>query len=184
MHNVEFKAELRDPALAVGICRKLGVTHAGDLRQIDTYYRITSGRLKRRETTYLDGSAATPEVEYIFYDRSDRPNPRLSHYMIYDERSARERFGAQSLPVEVVVHKTRSLYLTGPVRIHLDEVDGLGRFIEFEAAVSRAHSIRSCHDQIVQLRDSFRPATGEAIAIGYADLLRIERETAAGPAGR
>jgi adenylate cyclase class IV len=178
MHNVEFKAELRDLPLAQAICRRLGATHAGQMRQLDTYYRVPSGRLKRRETTHAAEPGQT-EVEYIFYDRADRPAPRLSHYIIYDEPTARERFGVRPLPVEVSVAKTRTLFITGPVRIHLDEVDGLGRFIEFEAVVSRAHPVQRCHDLVAQLRDAFLPVLGEAISVGYADLLRLELESAA-----
>ncbi|MEO1584336.1 MAG: class IV adenylate cyclase [Planctomycetota bacterium] len=185
MHNVEFKAELRDLSLARAISLKLGATHAGDMRQVDTYYKVATGRLKRREITFLDeaGKGEPPEVEYIFYDRPDLTTPRLSHYVVYDEPTARERFGTRDLPVELVVAKTRRLFLTGPVRIHLDEVEGLGTFIEFEAVVSRAHTVRSCHEMLAKLRTDFQPALGEAIAVSYSDLQRIEQQTQAEAVG-
>jgi adenylate cyclase class IV len=182
MHNVEFKAELRDLDLARAIARQLGATHAGDMRQVDTYYKVASGRLKRREITYLDGGddgaeKAEPEIEYIFYDRPDQASPRLSHYVIYDEATARERFGTRDLPVELTVSKRRCLFLTGPVRIHLDEVDDLGRFIEFEGVVSRAHTVRTCHELVSKLREHFQPAMGEPIAVSYSDLQRLEQSS-------
>lgn len=182
MHNVEFKAELRDLDLARAIARQLGATHAGDMRQVDTYYKVASGRLKRREITYLNGGdegaeKAEPEIEYIFYDRPDQTAPRLSHYVVYDEPTARERFGTRDLPVELTVAKKRCLFLTGPVRIHLDEVDDLGTFIEFEAVVSRAHPVRACHEMLAKLRGHFTPTLGEPIAVSYCDLQRLERET-------
>ena len=49
MHNVEFKSELRDLELAQSICKAMGATHAEILEQTDTYYKVPSGRLKRRE---------------------------------------------------------------------------------------------------------------------------------------
>ena len=36
-------------------------------------------------------------------------------------------------PVDIVVEKSRHLFLHGNTRIHLDEVDGLGSFLELEA---------------------------------------------------
>ncbi|MGP1272569.1 MAG: class IV adenylate cyclase [Phycisphaerales bacterium] len=178
MHNVEYKAELRDPPLGRAIARRLGATLAAELAQEDTYYRVPSGRLKRREIVSTDG---TREIEYIFYDRPDLTTPRLSHYVIYDEPTARERFGTRSLPIDIVVTKRREVFLTGPVRIHLDEVRSLGSFLEFEAVVSRDHPVRRCHELVADLREAFRPATGEPIAVGYADLLRMERDFVAQP---
>jgi adenylate cyclase, class 2 len=40
---------------------------------------------------------------------------------------------SSALGIKVVVAKKRSLFLWNEVRIHLDEVKGLGNFIEFEA---------------------------------------------------
>ena len=49
MHNVEFKCELRDLPLARSILKAKGASFIGELRQTDTYYKISSGRLKKRE---------------------------------------------------------------------------------------------------------------------------------------
>ncbi|VAX40118.1 hypothetical protein MNBD_PLANCTO03-1518, partial [hydrothermal vent metagenome] len=49
MHNVEYKAELRDMAMAKATCRAVGASHIITLEQTDTYFRVPSGRLKRRE---------------------------------------------------------------------------------------------------------------------------------------
>lgn len=177
MHNVEFKAELRDLELARSICRQLGATHAGDLRQVDTYFKVASGRLKKREITYPSEPEAAADVEFIFYDRPDQTSPRLSHFVVYDEQTARERFGTRGLPIELTVAKHRCLFLTGPVRIHLDTVDDLGTFMEFEAIVSRAHPVRKCHELVGQLRQHFQPVIGEAIAVSYCDLMRLEQQS-------
>ena len=50
MQNVEYKCELRDPELVRGVCARTGATHVGTVRQLDTYFRIPDGRLKKRET--------------------------------------------------------------------------------------------------------------------------------------
>jgi len=168
MHNVEFKAELRDLALAETICKAMGATHAEVLEQTDTYYKVPSGRLKRREQT-------GHETEYIFYDRADKAEARLSHYVIYDEVSARQRFACDSLPVLVVVRKKRVVYLIEQIRIHLDTVDHLGTFLELEAVVSRAHNVRDCHEKVQQIRTKLRPALGEMLSTSYSDMLMGEQ---------
>lgn len=164
MHNVEYKAELRDPVMARAACQAIGAAFIITLRQVDTYFRVPSGRLKRRE---CEGEP----TEWIFYDRRDEARPRLSCFTIYSEAMARERFGVAPLPELVVVRKTRDLYLHENVRIHLDEVEGLGRFLEFEALVSPGFPVARCHAAVDQLRATFGPALGEPLSCSYSDLL-------------
>jgi len=169
MQNIEFKAELRDPALARTICGSIDAPFVATLRQIDTYYRVPDAKLKKRE---LVGAAAPPE--YIFYSRPSRSRPKLSNYTIYTEAQALDRFGASPLPIWVVVKKSRDLHMYKNVRIHLDSVEGLGHFIEFEAVVSPPRNMAACHTLIDELRRLFAPALGELIACGYAELLAAE----------
>lgn len=170
MHNVEFKCELRDPDLARAIILRHGATFIGTLEQTDTYFRIPSGRLKKRE------QPGEP-TEFIFYDRENRTRPKLSHFRIYSEAEALERFGTSPLPVWIVVRKRRDLYLLGNVRLHVDQVDGLGFFLELEALVSTSTNVARCHASIAELREMLRPALGEAIAVGYSDLLAQDVES-------
>lgn len=171
MHNIEFKAELLDPSLARTICQSLGATSVGVLEQTDTYYRLPSGRLKKRE---CPGQAP----EWIFYDRQDRSRPKLSAFTIYTENQARARFGEGPMPVWIIVRKLRDLYMLGNVRIHLDRVEGLGEFLEFEALVSMDNSVAKCHAAVEDLRARLQPALGEPIACSYADLLAAEADEA------
>jgi len=168
MQNVEFKAELRDIALARTGCRALGASFEGELRQTDTYFRAADARFKRRET---EGR----ETEYVLYRRPDRTRAKISRYELYSEEEGSERFGAAERAVLGVVRKVREVYLLENVRIHLDRVEGLGNFVEFEAVVSRACNVRRAHLRIDRLRRRLHGVMGEAISCGYIDLL----ETAA-----
>jgi predicted adenylyl cyclase CyaB len=164
MQNVEFKAELRDPQLARIICKHVGAQHLMKFAQKDTYYKVPSGRLKKREQD-------NEPIEYILYHRHDRVRPKLSHFTIYSEEQALERFGEREMPVLVVVEKIRDLWMYKNVRVHLDEVQDLGLFIECEALVSPKQHLGRCHRRIAKLRKKFGPAMGEMIACGYAELL-------------
>lgn len=174
MHNVEIKAELRDLPLARAICHALKATKIATLEQTDTYYKLATGRLKKRE-------CVGEPTEYVFYDRENRARPRLSHFTIYSENEASERFGATPMPVWVVVKKTRELYMLGSVRIHLDSVQDLGTFIEFEALVSPSNNVARCHESVAGLRGSFAPVMGEIIAVSYSDMIAGQIESRAAP---
>ncbi len=169
MQNVEYKAELRDIDLARTIAAALRVPYVMTSQQVDTYYRIPDARLKKRQ---IEGSL----VEFIFYSRINRIRPKLSQFTIYSEHQARERFGAELPPVWKVVKKIREIYMSDGVRVHLDTVDGLGGFIEFEALVCPERNLARCHEAIDKLRKAFAPAMGEAIACSYVDLIAQDDE--------
>jgi adenylate cyclase class IV len=169
MQNVEYKAELQDLALARTIAASIGALHADTLRQTDTYFRVPDAKLKKRETV-------GHPTEWVFYSRPGRTKAKLSTFTIYPEPLALERFGAHPLPVWAVVKKVRELWTYQGVRIHLDTVEGLGDFLEFEALVCPERNLARCHELVEQLTAKFRPALGEPIACGYADLLAAESE--------
>jgi len=163
MQNIEFKAELRDVEAARRQCANLGAKPIAMLEQSDTYFKLATGRLKRRET------AGRP-TEWIVYDRRDVVHPRLSSFTILTEKQARVRWGSMSLKPWVTVVKHRELWMLNYVRIHLDNVDRLGWFIEFEAKVTKRHDARQCRMAVDHLREAFGPVLGEAIAASYCDL--------------
>jgi adenylate cyclase class IV len=169
MQNVELKAELRDPEAARQQCRLLGAKCIGVSRQTDVYYRLIDGRLKRR-------SAPGEPVEWIYYHRTDSVSPTLSNYTILSEQQARRRWGTHSLREWVTVVKSRELWMLDGVRIHLDEVDDLGTFIEFETLISPEFDAKACHTAAEELREIFHPLLGELIAVSYCDLMEQQEE--------
>jgi adenylate cyclase class IV len=172
MQNYEFKAELRDPSLARAICKKINAPLSVRLRQTDTYYNISRGRLKKRESIALDRAVGSPEpVEYIFYERPTRVAPKVSEFQLYSQAELMERYGQSPLPIWLVVEKTRELYMWNGVRLHIDEVIGLGWYFEFEILVSGDEAEGLVEKQAEQLRATFAPVLGEPIAGSYSDLL-------------
>ncbi|MEM9064642.1 MAG: class IV adenylate cyclase [Planctomycetota bacterium] len=167
MKNVEFKAELRDAKLAADILRTIGATHIATLEQTDTYYNVASGRLKRRE-------CVGEPTEYIRYERPDAAEPRISEFTIYSENEAIAQFGTRPLPVRAVVKKTRELWMHGPVRVHLDDVERLGRFLEFEALLGRGCAESRGRELVTMLRDKLAPVIGEPVSRGYADMIETK----------
>jgi len=172
MKNLELKAELRDPNLARLICKKIGASPVVKLRQTDTYYNVARGRLKKRTSIAIDRAVGSPEpIEYIFYERENRTDAKVSNYHIYTQAQVQERFGQAPLPVWLEVEKNRELYLLGSTRIHIDDVIDLGWHFEFEILLDANTDMDNANEQASNLRATFLPALGEPIATSYADLL-------------
>jgi adenylate cyclase class IV len=124
--NVELKARDPDPGRSLEISLALGAEDHGWLQQLDTYFRAPQERLKLRE----QGNIA----ELIYYERFDEAIERESNYRIIciEDPEALMDALAAALGVLISVEKSRQLLLWHDVRIHLDEVPGLGSFIELE----------------------------------------------------
>jgi predicted adenylyl cyclase CyaB len=96
--------------------------------QTDTYFATRRGRLKLRESSLSGG-------QLIPYLRPDQTGPKRADYRVVPVEDAawmRETLG-QLLGLHRVVRKRREIFLVDNVRIHLDEVEGLGTFLELEA---------------------------------------------------
>ncbi len=164
MQNVEIKAELRDLEAARACCRSLGAKRVSIFEQIDTYFKLPDGRLKRRESQ-------DEPTEWIFYHRKDRIRATLSTFTILSNNEARDRWSVDGLDPWLVVRKKRELWMIENVRIHLDEVDELGIFLELEALVDKFFPVKECQIKIAHLQEQFQPVLGELISVGYSDLL-------------
>src|SRR5215204_3744415 len=126
--NVELKAHDPDPARTLERALAARAEDRGLIRQRDTYFAVRHGRLKLREE---EPGGAT----LIAYDRPDAATERVSDYRLVpvaEPALLRDALVAAT-GVAVVVEKRRELLMWETVRIHLDEVDGLGAFLELEA---------------------------------------------------
>jgi adenylate cyclase class 2 len=79
---------------------------------------------------------------------------------------------AATIGVRVVVTKRRRLFLWRDVRIHLDNVERLGRFIELEAVAPPNSDLTHEHRLIAELRDALAITDERLVAVGYAEQLR------------
>jgi adenylate cyclase class 2 len=165
MENVEIKARCADLAAMRRAVRNAGAVWERDLEQVDTYFSVRQGRLKLRRE---DGGEQT----LIFYLRPDDDAPKLSRYELV--RIARDQPIAamleQALGVKTVVRKRRQLWRRDNIRIHLDEVEGLGTFIEFEVEVVPGRDPAACRRQAGQLLEQLGLTNADLIAGSYSDL--------------
>ena len=132
MRNVELKARDPDPARSLERALALGAEDKGEIKQRDIYFSGAGGRLKLRESE-TDGSPLWDElIEYSRADSTDASTSTYRRVPVADAAALQEALDA-AYGTLVIVVKRRRLLLWEGVRIHLDEVEGLGNFIEFEA---------------------------------------------------
>jgi adenylate cyclase class 2 len=164
--NLELKARDTDPERSLATCKNLGAEDHGILLQKDTYFHVTRGRLKLRRQN--DGNA-----QLIAYERPNLTGRRESHYRIVEVNDVSELEAALAgvLDIAAVVKKTRRLFVFDGVRIHLDQVEGLGRFIEFEGVASENGSLARYEDLLSDLRKSFVIEDSDLLAESYCDLI-------------
>ena len=139
--------------------------------QQDTYFQAPRGRLKLREE-----KGARPHL--IGYERADLLGGRESRYRIIETDQPDELKAALrgTLGLKVVVAKKRWLFLWEGVRIHLDQVAGLGDFIEFEAIADATSDLSHEEAQVARLRQAFEIEDANLVGASYCDLVS-ERET-------
>jgi homotetrameric cytidine deaminase len=166
MRNIEFKARDPQPGRTLELALALGAEDRGEIAQTDTYFSRARGRLKLREQD-------PGEAELIQYHRADAPGARESEYRrvpAADARAFRAALDA-ALGILVVVEKRRRLLLHENVRIHLDEVDGLGSFVELEAVAAPESDLAAEHDKVRRLRAELGVAEDSLVPRSYSDLL-------------
>lgn len=144
-----------------------GAQKQGTLLQVDTYFTVQSGRLKLRE---INGQTC----ELIYYQRPDTDDSRASLYEIVplDCDAARKILSilATSIGTRTVVKKERELWLYEDTRIHLDQVEGLGTYVELETVVGdQPEAVAEAeHRTVLQALDLQRC---KKCPLSYSDLL-------------
>ena len=162
--NVELKALDRDPAATLERALAAGARDHGTIVQRDTYFAARHGRLKLREE---DPGGA----HLIAYERADAALARQAAHRIARVGAPAELRAALATTLGVigVIDKRRRLLLWDTVRIHLDDVAGVGRFVELEAVAGEDSDLAREHEQIRLLREVLGIGD-EAIQTGsYAD---------------
>lgn len=152
--NVEIKARVHDFSALRSRAEQLSDTVVQVIPQVDTFFFTAKGRLKLRELGPSNG-------QLVYYERPDRGGPKRSDYHIFETRDPEPLKTALTLALGVrgVVRKVRHLYLVGQTRLHLDNVEGLGQFMELE----------------VVLRPPQSESEGQAIAAGLMSRLGIDQ---------
>jgi predicted adenylyl cyclase CyaB len=164
--NVEIKAKCDEPSSI----RTYLETHKGEFRgtdhQTDTYFHVANGRLKLREGAI--------ENNLIYYERKNVAGAKGSNFQlvkIQDTKALKDVL-SRSLGIKVIVEKKREIYFIENVKFHIDEVRGLGNFMEIEASnlyaeLAREELQRQCEFYLQELHIM----NSDLVSVSYSDIL-------------
>lgn len=164
--NVEIKARTHSP----GFVRQYLIDHKADFKgtdqQTDTYFTVTQGRLKLREGNI--------ENNLIYYNRTNQAGPRRSQFYLVKVEDAKglKEVLTKSCGIKMIVQKKREIYYIDNVKFHIDEVPGLGSFIEIEAGNILANKTE---DELLEQCNFYLKEFGikeeYLVALSYSDML-------------
>src|SRR5215475_5256835 len=122
--NIEIKARCLNPQTIRDVLHGYHADFRGTDHQIDTYFKVTQGRLKLREGNI--------ENALIYYEREEQEGPKRSTVTLVPVTpgSLLKALLTQALGILMVVEKHRDIYFIDNVKFHLDEVEQLGTFVE------------------------------------------------------
>jgi adenylate cyclase class IV len=140
--NLELKVACRPEGLALRreLLARAGIPVDARLWQRDVYFKVPDGRLKLRWMVRDHGGESRISAELITYARPDEAASRWSDYSVepvaLDMVDALETKLLAAHGVLAIIVKQRVVALWGATRIHLDEVEVLGCFIELETVLT------------------------------------------------
>jgi len=167
--NVEIKARLSDPDRIRSILEELVDSPPEILEQTDTFFSVSSGRFKLR----VQGGRS----ELIYYERPDTASAKESRYSVIriDEPDLLRAVLAEAIGVRGTVKKRRFLYRIGKTRVHLDEVEGLGSFLELEVVLDEGEMVEDGVATANRLMGKLGIEDEDLVACAYIDLLEEKR---------
>lgn len=164
--NIEIKARATDVDRQRAAAEQIADGPPELLEQTDVFFPVPNGRLKLR----IFG----PECgELIQYHREDHAGPRSSDYIraATAEPETLRLVLTRALGTIGAVVKKRWVYMVGATRIHLDDVAGLGWFLEIEAVIGEQQDAVEGRRAVDRILSQLEIRADDLIPIAYIDLL-------------
>lgn len=170
---VELKAKISSREEVGARLRSLGAVFVTTLRQRDVYFNGVRGRLKLR----LQEPGADQLVQY---DRPDLASAKGSRIQVsvLPPGHGMETLLSNALGVATVVTKQRDVFDWDGTRVHVDRVDGLGEYVEFERLVGPEGATSQDREHLLGLAARLGISTDALEAGSYADLLKSRARAA------
>lgn len=184
IHNIDTKAKIKNLQEKEQLVKEIGEFQYEET-QVDTYFKVKKGKLKIRESPH--------EASLILYDRPTKKiretnilifgatfNPASAKSLTTGEITNLKNILMKVLDVKVIITKKRKIYFTkslsipGELRIHIDNVNDLGKFIEFEIQTTEKKEGKKL---IRNLLERCKISEDALIEDSYSDLLKKRKFT-------
>ena len=164
--NIEIKAHILSLEAVARKAAAIADQGPFELEQDDTFFPCESGRLKLRAFSSDSG-------ELIFYRRPDQQGPKESFYLL-SPTSVPDTL-RQTLLLAYGqtgrVRKHRTLFIVGRTRVHLDDVQDLGKFLELEVVLNENEPAEHGIREALELMSKLGVEPSQLIEGAYVDLL-------------
>jgi predicted adenylyl cyclase CyaB len=165
LKNIEIKARINDFEKVKKIIEDICSIPIEIEQQEDTFFNTTHGRLKLRESD--------SESAIMYYNRPNSHEPKQSDIVLslIDNPNTLKTVLDKSIGIRGIVYKKRILYKYEQTRIHLDDVKGLGKFIELEVILKPDQTSGDGELIAYKLMDKFGIQKSDLIDVAYIDLI-------------
>jgi len=164
--NIEVKARIENPQQTVATLRAIGAQPIEQSTQEDIFFSVPRGRLKVRS----DNAGL---CELVYYRRPNQTGPAISSYYrrhlndaALKKEELRTLFGISN-----VVRKKRAVFLRRGARINVDQVDGLGSFLEIEVPLDQKRNANRAMVVVRELMGKLCLQDHDLVPEAYEDLL-------------
>ena len=165
----EIKASCDDVDFLHNKLLSIGADFNGVDHQVDTYYKVSKGRLKLR--------MGTIEKNLISYFRPNDSSVKKSDvsFQAIEEGSNIPEILLRNLEILCIVDKRRKIYFIDNVKFHIDEVKSLGSFMEIEAIAdqSKPQSYTFLQSQCEKYMNLLGIKKADLIDQSYSDMLML-----------
>ncbi|KHJ92505.1 putative adenylyl cyclase CyaB [Oesophagostomum dentatum] len=169
--NVEIKAKVRNREEILKLAKGLTGTEPTLLIQHDIFYNSPQGRLKMRSVE----EQGEERTELIWYDRPDQVGPKLCNFTKFEVpagiRDPLKEVLRSSMGVKGEVKKVRNLFLLDRTRIHIDNVEGLGDFMELEVCLRGSEQATDGEHIADEIRQKLGVLSEDLLEGAYMDML-------------
>ncbi|MDD4803922.1 MAG: class IV adenylate cyclase [Candidatus Paceibacterota bacterium] len=163
MTNFEIKINIQSLDVIEKNLKRIGATYKYDMHQIDHYFGVGVFKEKIRE---IDNK----EIQKISYHRNEISGKKESNYSIKKINKEEKEKILNEENILCVVEKIRKFWIYKNTRVHLDNVFGLGHFLELETVIKDITQ----EEGLVEFKDVLKILKidiKESVACSYSDLI-------------
>ena len=167
---VELKAKVDNLGPIRRKLKALKAKHAGTFQQIDLYFDVPKGRLKLRQIN-------NEKTQLIYYERENISKPKRSDIFVIEipESKAFIALLKKILKAKITVKKLREIYWHLRTQIHLDTVDSLGCYVEFERkTLNTLKEIERNTQLLEKLMEKLEINPENLEKLSYSDLVNLK----------
>lgn len=164
--DITIKARCDNPAQTESILLGLNAVFQGMDAQTDTYYETDYGKLKHRQGNI--------ENVLIHYNRTQLADTRKTEVLLYLKNPGAATVKAVCGDRQVVaeIKKQRKIFFIDNVKFHIDQVVGLGSFVEIEAIdLDGSVGIEVLQQQCDYYKDQLQISPDDLVTSAYTDLI-------------